>query len=70
MRLHMETAGRVLAGLSAMSRSRPAADALAKALTDDEPVMAREAEAIEEGERDFEGGRTVTAAELRAHLGL
>ena len=66
----LETAGRVLAGLSALSRSRPAAEALAKAPTDDEPVTAREAEAIEEGERDFEAGQTVTAAELRARLGL
>lgn len=65
----LETAGRVLAGLSALSLSSPAAAALAKAPVDDEPVTAREAEAITEGERDLECGRVVTAAELRAHLG-
>ena len=67
----LETAGRVLAGLSALSLSSPAAaGALAKAPVDDEPVTACEADAIAEGERDFERGRVVTAAELRAHLGL
>ena len=66
----LETAGRVLAGLSTLSLSSPAAVALAKAPVDDEPVTAREAEAIAEGERDLERGRVVTAAELRAHLGL
>lgn len=66
----LETAGRVLAGLSALSHSGLVTSALAKAPMDDEPVTAREAEAIEEGERDFERGRTVTAAELRARLGL
>lgn len=66
----LETAGRVLAGLSALSHSGLVASALAKAPMDDEPVTAREAEAIEEGERDFERGRPVTAAELRARLGL
>ena len=66
----LETAGRVLAGLSALSLSSPAAAALAKAPVDDEPVTAREAEAIAEGERDFERGRVATADELRAHLGL
>ena len=66
----METAGRVLAGLSAPSLSSPAAAALAKVPADDEPVTARDAEAIAEGEHDFERGRVFTAAELRAHLRL
>ena len=65
----LETAGRVLEGLSTLSLSSPAAVALAKAPADDEPITAREAEAIAEGERDFERGQVVTAAELRAHLG-
>ena len=66
----LETAGRVLAGLSVLSLSHPATAALARAPVDDEPVTASEAEAIEEGERDFERGRVVTADELRARLGL
>ena len=66
----LETSGRVLAGLSVLSLSSPAAATLTGAPADDEPVTAREAEAIAEGERDFERGRVVTAAELRAHLGL
>ena len=66
----LETAGRVLAGLSMLSLSSPAVVALAKAPVDDEPVTAREAEAIAEGEHDFERGRVFTTAELRAHLGL
>ena len=65
----LETAGRLLAGLSALSLFSPAKAALLKATMDDEPVTAREAEAIEEGERDFTHGRTVTADELRARLG-
>ena len=65
----LETAGRVLAGLSALSLSSPAASALAKAPADDEPVTARDAKAIAEGEHDFERGRVFTTAELRAHLG-
>ena len=65
----LETSGRVFAGLSALSLSSPAAATLAKAPADDEPVTAREADATAEGERDFERGRVVTAAELRAHLG-
>ena len=66
----LETAGRVLAGLSALALSDPAAAALAKAPMDDEAVTDREAEAIEEGERDLEHGRVVSAADLRSHLGL
>ena len=66
----LETAGRVLAGLSALALSNPAAAALAKAPMDDESVTDREAEAIEEGERDLERGRVVSAADLRSHLGL
>ena len=65
----LATAGRVLAGLSALALSDPAAAALAKAPMDDEPVTDREAEAIEEGELDFERGEVVSAADLRAHLG-
>ena len=65
----LETAGRVLAGLSALSLSNSAAAALAKAPMDDEPVTDREAEAIEEGERDRERGQVVSSADLRAHLG-
>ena len=66
----LETSGRVLAGLSALSLSSSAAATLAKAPADDEPVTAREADAIAEGEHDSERGRVVTAGELRAHLGL
>lgn len=66
----LETAGRVLAGLSALALSNPAAAALAKAPMDDESVTDREAEAIEEGERDLGRGRVVSAADLRSHLGL
>ena len=65
----LEAAGRVLAGLSAPSFSSPAAAALAKAPADDEPITAREAGAIAEGEHDFERGQVVTGAELRAPLG-
>ena len=66
----LETTGRVLAGLSVLSLSNPATAALARAPVDDEPVTARDAEAIEEGERDLERGRVVSADELRARLGL
>ncbi len=65
----LETAGRLLAGLSALSLFNPAKAALLKAPMDNEPVTACEAEAIEEGERDFTQGRSVTADELRARLG-
>ena len=43
--------------------------ALAKAPRDDEPVTDREAERIEEGERDLRDGRTVTGEQVRARLG-
>lgn len=66
----LETAGRVLAGLSALSLSSPATAALAKAPLDDEPVTPAEAEAIEAGERDFRRGRLVAADEARMRLGL
>lgn len=66
----LATAGRVLAGLSALAISDPAATALAKAPMDDEPVTDREAEAIEVGELDLERGEVVSATDLRAHLGL
>ncbi len=64
----LATAGRVLAGLSALALSDPAA-ALAKAPMDGEPVTDREAEAIEEGELDLERGEVVSATDLRARLG-
>lgn len=54
------TAERVLAGLSALSLSDPVSAALAAAPEDDEPVTAREAELVEEGERDLRSGRTWT----------
>ena len=43
--------------------------ALAKAPKDDEPVTDREAERIEEGERDLRDGRIVTAEQVRTRLG-
>ena len=46
------------------------ASALAKAPMDDEAVTCSDAEAVAEGERDVENGRVVSAAELRARLGL
>ena len=65
----LETAGRVLAGLSALSLAGSAAATLANAPLDDEPVTAGEAAAIEEGERDLERGRVVDANEVRTRLG-
>lgn len=62
-------AERMLAALSAPPPSGPATAALAKAPGDDEPVGDREAERIEEGERDLRDGRTVTGARVRARLG-
>ena len=44
--------------------------ALANAPVDDEPVTDAEAIAIEEGERDVEAGRVVTADEVQVRLGL
>lgn len=66
----LETAERVLTGLSALSSSSPAMAALAKAPLDDEPVTPAEAEEIEAGERDFRRGRLVAADEARMRLGL
>ena len=63
------TAERVLNRSSAPSLSNPVMAALAKAPRDDEPVTDREAERIEEGERDLRDGRTVTGERLRARLG-
>ena len=63
------TAERVLTGLSVLSLSDPVMAALAKAPRDDEPVTDREAERIEEGERDLRDGRTVTGEQVRTRLG-
>ena len=63
------TAERVLTGLSVLSLSDPVTAALAKAPRDDEPVTDREAERIEEGERDLRDGRTVTSEQVRTRLG-
>ena len=65
----LATAERILTGLSAPSLSNPVMAALAKAPKDDEPVTDREAERIEEGERDLRDGRTVTGEQLRTRLG-
>ena len=59
----------MLAELSVLSRSNSAADMLVEVPTDDEPFATPDAEAIEEGNRDFERRQTVADAELRAHLG-
>ena len=66
----LDAAGRMLAGLSAPSFADPVTAALAEASMDDEAVTRGDAEAIAEGERDVEDGRVVSAAELRARLGL
>ena len=66
----LETAKRVLEGLSALAVSSPVEAALANAPVDDEPVTAEEAQAIEEGERDVGAGRVVSADEARVRLGL
>ena len=66
----LDTAGRMLAGLSAPPLADPVASALAKAPLDDEPVTAGYAEAIAEGERDADDGRVASAAELRTRFGL
>ena len=65
----LDTAGRMLAGLSAPSFADPVTSALAEAPMDDEPVTPSDAEAIAEGERDVKDGRVVSAAELRGRLG-
>ena len=66
----LETAKRVLEGLSALAVSSPVEAALANAPVDDEPVTAEEAQAIEEGERDVGAGRAVSADEARVRLGM
>ena len=66
----LETANRVLEGWSALSLSGPVAKALSHAPDDDESGTDEEAAAIEEGERDVDAGRVVTAAQVRARLGL
>ena len=66
----LETAKRVLEGLSAQSVSSPVEAALASAPVDDEPLTAEGAQAIGEGERDVGAGRVVSADEARVRLGL
>ena len=66
----LDTAKRVLAGLSAPPLADPITSALANAPLDDEPVTPGEAEAIAEGESDVEDGRVVSAAQLRDRFGL
>ena len=66
----LETVKRVLEGLSALSGSSAVETALASAPIDDESVTDEEAQAIEEGERDVEAGRVVTADEVQVRLGL
>ena len=66
----LETAKRVLEGLSALSLSNPVVEALANAPVDDESVSDEEAQAIEEGERDVEAGQVVSADQVRTRLGL
>lgn len=66
----LRVAERALTGLSAPPLSDLVATALAAAPEDDEPVMDREAELIEEGERDLRSGRTWTAGEVHARFGL
>ena len=65
----LATAERVLIGLSVLSLSNLVMAALAKAPRDDEPVTDREAERIEEGERDLRDERTVTGEQVRKRLG-
>ena len=66
----LDTAGRMLAGLSTLPLADPVTSALARAPLDDEPVTPEDAEAIAEGEGDVRGGRVISAAELRVRLGL
>ena len=67
----LDSAGRMLAGLSASTPADPVASALVKAPVDDEPVTPPPyAEAVAEGERDVKEGRVISAAELRRCLGL
>lgn len=66
----LETAKRVLEGLSALSLSNRIVEALANAPVDDESVSDEEAQAIEEGERDIDAGRVVSVDQVRTRLGL
>ena len=66
----LETAKRVLEGLSALSLSNRIVEALADAPVDDESVSDEEAQAIEEGERDIDAGRVVSVDQVRTRLGL
>ena len=66
----LQTVKRVLEGLSALSSAKLVKTALAHAPIDDESVTDEEAQAIEEGERDAEAGRVVTADEVQVRLGL
>ena len=66
----LDTAAKMLNGLSVPSLAEPVTSALAKAPIDDEPVTEDEGEAIEAGERDVEDGEVITAAALRVRLGL
>ena len=64
----LDSAERMLAGLSAPPLADPVAYALAGAPMDDEPVTPAYADAIAEGERDVKEGRVVSAAEIRERL--
>ena len=65
-----EAVKRVLKGLSALSGSSAVEAALVSAPVDDEPVTDAEAIAIEQGERDVEAGRVVTADQVRRRFRL
>ena len=65
-----EAGKRVREGLLAMSASNAGEVALASAPVDDEPVTDEEAIAIEEGERDVEAGRIVTADLVKVRFRL
>ena len=66
----LETVKRVLEGLSALSSANLVKAALAHAPIDDETVTEEEAQAIEEGERDVEAGRVVTAEQIKVRFRL
>ena len=65
-----ETGKSVRAGLPTLSAPSAGEVALASAPVDDEPVTDEEARAIEEGERDVEAGRVVTADQIKVRFGL
>ena len=65
-----ELGKRVGKGSSAFSASNARKVALANAPIDDEPVTDEEAIAIEEGERDVEAGRVVTADQVKVRIRL